>query len=267
MTTHTYLDHGVTILNARLQNPLAKPLPDSTATGHPFVTISREACAGATALGKQLVPLLNQQCNLDGRSWIFLDKDLITHALTKHHLPERLVEYLPEDRVSEIKSLIGELVGLHLSVWELEHKVTEAILQLAHLGCVILTERASNLITRSVPGGIHVRLVASLEARVKRMMELKHCDAETAKNVLLSTDHARERYVQSNYQQDIEDPHGYDLVINTDHITPASAARLIVGALHDRTQVEDQSPLPKKTAEPTLEKTRATPFDHAIFQE
>ena len=67
----------------------------------PFITISREACAGATALGEKLVPLLDEQLGEEGRSWIFLDKDLITHALTKHQLPERLSEYLPEDRVSE----------------------------------------------------------------------------------------------------------------------------------------------------------------------
>ena len=181
-----------------------------------------------------LVPLLDDATKGLGRSWIFFDKDLITHALTKHQLPERLAEYLPEDRRSEIKALIGELIGLHPSVWELEHKVTEAILQLANLGSVILTERASNFITRELPGGLHVRLVASLEARIQRMMKIKQCDAATARNTLLSADQARFRYVQSNFQKDIEDAHGYDLVINTDQITPAAAAQLVLGVFQDR---------------------------------
>jgi len=246
MTTHTYLDHGLSILHARLQTPQSQQMIDARTVGHPFITISREACAGASTLGAQLVPLLDARLGEEGRNWIFFDKNLITHALTQHQLPERLAEYLPEDRISEIKSLVGELVGLHPSIWELEHKITEAILQLAYLGRVILTGRASHLITRSLPGGFHLRLVASMPSRLKRMMELKQCDIETARAALLSSDQARHRYVQSNFQQDLDDPHSYDLVINTDHINPASAAKLVVSVLRDRLHADTAMPAAKQ---------------------
>lgn len=247
MTTHTYLDHGLTILRARLQTPQTRAAMDASAAHHPFITLSRESCAGATTLGEQLVPLLDAQLGEEGRSWMFLDKNLITHALTQHQLPERLAEYLPEDRISEIKSLVGELVGLHPSIWELEHKITEAILQLAHMGCVILSGRASHLVTRSLNGGFHIRLVASMPSRVRRLMALKHCDAETARQTLLNSDHARQRYVQTNFQHDLDDPHDYDLVINTDQISPAAAAQLVVGALRDRIQAAIQTPAPRES--------------------
>ena len=233
MRTHTYLEQGVTILNARLRTPTSRH-PVASLASHPFITISREACAGATTLGRLLVPLLDEQLGGEGRSWMFLDKDLITHALTKHNLPERLAAYLPEDRVSEIKALVGELVGLHPSLWELEHKISEAILQLAHLGCVILAGRAAHLVTRSLKSGFHLRLVASMESRTKRMMELQNCDAATAKAALLNADRARQRYTQTNFGQNLDDPLGYDLVINTDRIAPSTAANLVVGALRDR---------------------------------
>jgi len=244
MSTHTYLDHGLTILQARLQTPQVRSAMDANAARHPFITISRESCAGATTLGEQLVPLLDAQLGEEGRSWIFFDKNLITHALTQHQLPERLAEYLPEDRISEIKSLVGELVGLHPSIWELEHKITEAILQLASLGCVILTGRASHLITRSLPGGFHLRLVASMPSRIKRMMELKRCEAETAREALIHSDQARHRYVQTNFQHNLDDPHDYDLVINTDQVSPAAAANLVVAALRDRVQAAVSPPAP-----------------------
>ena len=177
---------------------------------------------------------------------MFFDKDLIVHALIKHQLPERLAEYLPEDRVSEIKSLIGELVGLHPPVWELEHKVSEAILQLAQMGNVILTGRASNLITHELPGGLHLRLVASMESRVKRLMKIKNCDATSARNALIETDHARYRYVHTRFQHDIEDPLSYDLVINTDHITTSCAARLVFQVLQDRVQAAAKNSAPSR---------------------
>lgn len=242
MTTHTYLDHGMTILNARLQTPHSRAPMDATAAHHPFITISREACAGATTLGEQLVPLLDAQLGQEGRKWIFLDRNLITYALTQHQLPERLAEYLPEDRISEIKSLVGELVGLHPSIWELEHKITEAILQLAHMGCVILTGRGSHLVTRSLRGGFHLRLVASMPSRVKRLMAIRNCDADTAREALVASDQARRRFVQTNFQHSIDDPHDYDLVINTDQIAPAAAAQIVFGALRDRIQAAVQTP-------------------------
>lgn len=237
-TTHTYLDQGITILNTRM-NPSASSGQTRSAgkvASRPFITISRESCAGATALGQELVPLLNEHGGGEEQSWMFFDKDLIVHALIKHQLPERLADYLPEDRISEIKSLIGELVGLHPPVWELEHKVSEAIIHLAQMGLVILTGRASNLLTHDLPGGLHLRLVASMESRIKRMMKIKNCDAATARNTLIKTDHARYRYVHTRFQHDIEDPLSYDLMINTDHITTSCAARLVLQVLRSRVQ-------------------------------
>ena len=83
-----------------------------------------------------------------------LDKDLLTHALTLHRLPERLAAFLPEDSISETNAVIGELVGLHPSLWTREHQIAEAVLQLAHVGRVIFVGRAAHLITRAVPGGL-----------------------------------------------------------------------------------------------------------------
>ena len=234
MTPHTYLDQGVTIFHTRLKTPGVESRAPFSAPIHPFITISREACAGATTLGQHLMPLLNAQLGEESRSWMFLDKDLLTHALTTHHLPEHLANYLPEDRRSEIKGMIGEIVGLHPPLWELEHRVSEAILQIAQLGRVIFAGRASHLITRSLPGGFHLRLVAPLELRIKRMQELQNCDRATAKRLLQETDRARSRYVHSNFEQDINDPLTYDLIINTEHILPGTAAQLVLKAMQER---------------------------------
>jgi cytidylate kinase len=235
MAPHTYLDHGLAIFRTRYKTPGSESHAPYSAPSRPFLTISREACAGATTLGQHLLPLLDQQLGEEGRSWMFLDKDLLTHTLTTHHLPEHLATYLPEDRRSEIKGMIGEIVGLHPPLWELEHRVSEAILQIAQLGRVIFAGRASHLITRDLPGGFHLRLVAPLELRIKRMQELQKCDRAEAKRILEETDNARRRYVHSNFEQDINDPHTYDLIINTEHMLPGTAAQLVLRAMQERT--------------------------------
>jgi len=242
MPSHTYLDHGLTIFHTRLETPGTgshSPLSDPV---RPFVTISRETCAGATTLGKHLLPLLDAQMGNEGRNWMFLDKNLLTHALTTHNLPEHLASYLPEERVSEVKALIGEIIGLHPPLWELEHRVSETIFQLARIGCVIFAGRAAHLITRTLPGGFHLRLVAPLEVRLRRMQDLQDCDRSTAERLIEEADRGRRRYVLSNFGQDIDDPHTYDLVINTEHIQPSTAAQLVLRAMQERVNAAVSAP-------------------------
>jgi len=180
------------------------------------------------------VPLLDQAFREQGQGWVFLDKNLLAHALATHHLPERLAQHLPEDKISEFKAMIGELVGLHPSLWELEHKVAEAILQLAHVGRVIIAGRAAYLITRSLPGGFHVKLVASAEVRIERMVRLLNFDAAAAAAHIQNTDRPRRRFVRTRFGRDPDDVHLYDLVINTDRMTPGAVAHIILEGLRNR---------------------------------
>lgn len=242
MIPHTYLDHSLSVLHTRLTNPSRLGPLGPRSEMNPFITISRETGAGATTLGQQLIPLLNQEVDIGSNGWVFLDKDLLTQALLHHQLPAELANYLPEDRISETKAVIGELLGLHPSLWQLEQKICEAILQLAHVGHVVFAGRAAHLITHALPCGLHVRLVASLPTRISRMsVELK-CTRDRAFSYIEKNEIARQRYVRAHFDQNLEDPHQYDLVINTDHHTPEAAARIVVTALHERLNYRAEHP-------------------------
>jgi len=234
MIPHTYLEHSLSVLQARLSNPSRfNPIGPRSAL-KPFITISRETGAGATSLGQQLVPLLNQELEVGSNGWVFLDKDLLTQALLHNQLPTQLADYLPEDRISETKAVIGELVGLHPSLWQLEQKISEAILQLAHVGHVVFAGRAAHLITRALPAGLHIRLIASLQTRIARMATELKCSRDQAFAHIEKHDIARQRYVRAHFDENIEEPHHYDLVINTDHLSPTATARIVATALHER---------------------------------
>lgn len=243
MTSHTYLENGLSVLHARLRTPRASASPDF----HPFVTLSRESGAGATTVGQALVPLLDREFHTDGAGWVLLDRDLLDHALKHHGLPATLAEYLPEDRVSEIRATIGELVGLHPSLWQLEQQVAEAVLQLAHVGNVILAGRAAHLITHSLPGGLHVRLVASRPVRIGRVAATLQCSRDAAAEHIDGQDDARRGFVRQNFDADIDDPHAYDLVLNTDYLSARAAAELISAALKQR-MLEPRVSAPRATS-------------------
>ena len=124
MQADPYLEHSYAVLQTRLKNPAATAPAATKAAALPFVTISREVCAGATTVGQLLVPMLNSQTGDEGEGWALFDKNLLIHALTQQNLEESLAKFLPEDRRSEINGAIGEFMGLHPSLWQLEHQVS-----------------------------------------------------------------------------------------------------------------------------------------------
>ena len=234
MPAHTYLQQGLTIFQTRMQEPRATAPGSQSIETAPFITISREACAGASTLGQLLLPRLDEAFGREGQSWIFLDKNLLHYALTSHNLSERLAEFLPEDRISEITGIIGELLGLHPPLWELEHQIAETILQLARSGRVIFAGRAAHLVTKALSGGFHVRLVAGGETRIARMMALQKCDHSTAVGLIGGSDQARRRFVKNRFGSDIDDPHNYDLVLNTDRLSSDAVAAIVIEGLRRR---------------------------------
>ena len=81
MTQHAYLEHGLTVLEARLKTPQQPGQIGRVIEACPFITLGHETGAGATTVGQLLVPLLDQSLGEKDQGWVFLDKNLLTHAL------------------------------------------------------------------------------------------------------------------------------------------------------------------------------------------
>jgi cytidylate kinase len=197
--------------------------------GRPFVTISREAGAGGHTVGKAVAELLNEQPRKV--PWTVFDKELVDAVIKEHNLPKNLSKYLTEAGVNAIESFVGELVGLHPAMDMLIRKTQETILALARMGNMVIIGRGANFTTRRLPGGFHVRLVASHETRLQRMRTYYELSEKEASRQLERTDEDREEYVRDAFDKDIADVLAYDCVINTSHISYEDAARMIVAHL------------------------------------
>lgn len=86
-----------------------------------------------------------------------------------------------------------------------------------------------------------MRLIAPLESRIRRAEDMHRTGRDLAENFVRANDHARERFVRTNCNQDIGDPHAYDLVSNTDRIPTATAAQLVLQALQARAAAPDHA--------------------------
>ncbi len=202
------------------------------------VTISRQSGSGGHAVAAKLVELLQARTPPEECPWTVFDRNLVEKVLDDHHLSGRLARFMPEDRIGEISDTIDELFGLHPPSWTLVRKSADTILRLAEMGNVILIGRAANVITRKLDYVFHVRLVGSLERRVKYIQEVEHLDHKNALAMVDREDLGRRRYLKKYFDQDIDNPLLYHVVINTDLVSYADAARLIADSISVKVKAE-----------------------------
>lgn len=191
------------------------------------VTLSRQTGSGARLVADQLAVWLQANGPKNSPPWTIFDRNLMEEVLREHHMPERLAQYLPEDRVSKISDILEDLFGMHPPTWTLVPKIAETVLRLVGIGNVIIIGRGANVVTAAVPGVVHVRLVASMETRIERVCAAQNLTRNEALKLIHAQDHGRERYVRTHFNQDIDDPLLYHLTLNTDVISVAQAARVI----------------------------------------
>jgi cytidylate kinase len=195
------------------------------------VTISRQTGSGAHSVAEKLAALLQARSPKGACPWTVFDRNLVEKVLDDHNLPQRLAQFMPEDRVSEIADTMDELFGLHPQSWTLVRETTDTILRLAELGNVILIGRGATVITSRLDCVFHVRLVGSLETRVKYIRELNHLSEKAARDLVRREDRGRERYLKKYFHANLDDPLLYHLTINTDLVPHDEAARLIADAV------------------------------------
>lgn len=152
--------------------------------GQPFVTVSRDAGAGGGALADALVVRLNESRKPNQPLWQCFDRTLVEQVAQNHHIAAQLVNAL-EDRAHNW--LTDMLEGMHFharvepSDQAIYRRVAETILAIARAGNAVIVGRGASLVTRDMPGGVHVRLVAPLAVRIDRFAsdhDLKLHEAE-----------------------------------------------------------------------------------------
>lgn len=85
----------------------------------------------------------------------------------------------------------------------------------ATTGHVVIVRRGGRLLLADRRDVLHIRIVAPLEQRGAYVARREGLDPEAACKRVQAKDQARTRFMQTQYQSQHEDPHLYDLVIDT----------------------------------------------------
>ena len=194
----------------------------------PAITMSRETGSGAITLADRLVEHLNEHTDAKDCHWTVFDKNLVAKVLEDHDLPTRLEKFMPEDSPDHVRDTVGDMLGIHPPNWALVKRTGETIYRLARMGSCILVGRGANIITRGLPNVLHIRLVGALDKRITRCAEYYGISEAEATEFIKKQDRARRRYLLAYYDEEIEDPANYHLVINVDRFTPDGLVRMEV---------------------------------------
>ncbi len=96
--------------------------------------------------------------------------------------------------------------------------VRSALADHAVEGNLVYHGLCGQLLLRGVPAVVRVRLIASLETRVRILQESEDMDRTSAERYLHNVDDARARWIRTMYGEDINDPALYDIVLNLEQV-------------------------------------------------
>lgn len=108
--------------------------------------------------------------------------------------------------------------------------IRAAIHEVAKAGDAVIVAHAASLALAGEPGVLRVLVTAPDTVRAERLSQSSMKTIAEASAALAESDEGRRNYFRTFYEVPEELPTHYDLVLNTEVLTPAQAAALVVAA-------------------------------------
>jgi hypothetical protein len=200
----------------------------------PFITISRQAGAGGWTLAQGLVERLNCLETAD-TPWTCWDRELVEKVATEHHVSGTLIESLEgtahswwEDFFASLSSSGPEQPGeIRLYRW-----VIATIIDLARAGRTVIVGRGGVFITRNLPGGVHIRLVAPLAYRIDHMSQYLGVSKAAAAAEIARIDRRRDAFYHRYWPGETLRAENFTMMLNTAAMTEEQMVSAIVPRVH-----------------------------------
>lgn len=202
--------------------------------------------SGGTEIGKYVATKLHTD---------YVDREIIAQVAQRLRWTERGIEL----KESPAGSFIGKVVeafshygaamgaashgfqGVYLPAWEIPLDdasyltgLRSVIKELAQSSSIVVRGRGSQFILKDRAEAFHVLTVAVLEVRVKRVVKAMKTDEESARKEIARSDGSWREFTRRYFQAELEDPVGYDIVVNTSTIGYKDAAAIITEAVKSK---------------------------------
>lgn len=158
-------------------------------------------------------------------------RGLINQAARRTRTPEMALDMLDELGLLGIKPPLS-------AEKEYLDAIRELIEELARDDNIVIVGRGGQAVLQGWPNTLHVRIIAPLDVRVKRLSERQGIPADAALAQIRASDRRRKRFVERAYHVNWGDPNLYDLVLNTATLDVPRAAELICLAVTSMVEIK-----------------------------
>jgi cytidylate kinase len=195
------------------------------------ITINREVGSGGRTVGRILAEKLGVK---------YCDKAVIEGLTHKFGLsPERIEEIKAQKKSwwNDINNYYQTLVNStslpmdaevrldNATMFETEKRILQ---ELATQSSCVVAGRTGFMVFREWPNHLNVFIQASMEHRIKRIMNRKNVTMEQARDIIAKMDATREAYIKKYEDTTRYDTRNYQLVISMDDLTENDAAEIII---------------------------------------
>lgn len=180
-----------------------------------IVTIAHAAYSGGGAIADMVAK------RMDYRS---VDREVLIEASQRYGIPE--AKYT---EVLEAEGHWWERWRESLRLYRIT--LQAAMCEVAQSGKLVYHGRAGQQLLPGVRHVLRVLIVAPMDYRVEQVRAQKGLEGENARNFLRELDRVRGRRFRALFNDDWQDPVGYDLVLNSARFTAESATSTIVTAI------------------------------------
>lgn len=202
--------------------------PDAGDTPRRVLTVSRELGAGEQGLPAALGQRLQMQV---------CDRELLEQEAVRLGVSKADLEKIDER---------GAGIFQRFRPGSLYQRYFEALGQImrdsSERGNVVLVGRGGSRFLRDDPRAFHVRFVAPMSVRIRRVMEHRWVQESVARKLIAESDARRNHFYESYFGADWSSPLEYDLTANSGRLGLAALdAAAVAGELHWQRQNADDN--------------------------
>lgn len=191
----------------------------------PLITISRQHGTGGSLMAEKLAQRFN---------YTFLHRDIVDRICAESGYKKRIVESLDEHSKSQLQVWVESIVtGMQIDQSDYMRHLLQIIYSVSRLGGVVVVGRGANFLIGK-NRGFHARVVGSRDFRIANLVKYEKMSPDGAAESVDRFDRQRADFVRQVTHKDINDPLGYDLVINNEFVATDSAVNLLATAAMDK---------------------------------